>query len=109
MSLLQSIAEFSQSIFMSSSPDVQKRQVLRKIENELKEIHLVIFKNELVQPNFAEALRVLYVNTKPVDDILAETISSDDLQRNNRFTEQLLLTGLPPDAQETLEIGRAHV
>lgn len=103
MSLLQSIAEFFQSIFMSSSPDVQKRQVLRKIENELKEIHPVIFKNELVQPNFAEALRVLYVNTKPIDDILSETISSDDLPRNNRFTEQLLLTGFSPETQEILE------
>ena len=103
MSLLQSISDFFQSIFMSSSPDVKKRQALKKIEGTLRDIHPVIFKNELVQPNFAEALRILYVNTKPIDDLLSETICSDDLQRNNRFTEQLLLTGFTLDAQETLD------
>jgi len=88
---------------MASSPEVKKRQALKKIETDLKETHPVLFKNDLVQPNFAEALRILYVNTKPIDDLLSETISSDDIQRNNRFTEQLLLTGFSSDAQESLE------
>lgn len=104
MSLIQSISEFFQTIFNSSSPDVKKRQSLKKIENELREIKPVIYKNDLVQPNFAEALRILYQNTKPIYDILSNTISSDDLQRNNRFTEQLLLTGFDAETQDMLDV-----
>ena len=84
MSFLQSLTEFFQNIFMSSSPEVQKRQKLRKIEGELKEVRPVIYKNDLVQPNFAEALRIMYNNTKMIDDLLSNTICSSDIQRNNR-------------------------
>src|SRR5574344_145269 len=103
MSLLQNITEFFQSIFMSSSPDVKKRQDIKKIENELKELHVCIYKNELIQPNLAEALRIMYINTKVIDDVLANTICSEDVQRNNHFAEQLLLTGFDSNTQDTLE------
>lgn len=103
MSFLQSLTEFFQNIFMSSSPEVQKRQKLRKIESEIKEVRPVIYKNDLVQPNFAEALRIMYKNTKSIDDLLSNTICSNDIQRNNRYTEQLLLTGYTAESQEVLE------
>lgn len=103
MSLLQSLSEFLQSIFMSSSPEVKKRQALKKIELDLRDVRPVIFKNGLVQANFAEALRVLFENTKPIEHLLAHTICSDDINRNNRYAEQLLLTGFSDEEESILE------
>lgn len=102
MTLLQSIVEFFQSIFMASSPEVKKRQALRKIENDLKNSTPVLYKNEMVQVNFAETLRVLCINTKPIGDLLAETICSEDLNLSRRYEEQLLFTGFDAEAKDIL-------
>ncbi len=103
MAFFQSIAEFFSNIFMASSPEVKKRQALKKIENELRNSTPLIYKNEMILPNFAEALRLLFVNTKPVYDILSDTICSEDFERNRHFTEQLLLTGFPVEIQDVME------
>lgn len=103
MSFLQSLTDFFISLFGASSPEAKKRQEIKKIESELKEIRPVIYKNDMVQPNFAEALRLLFENTAPIEEILNKTICTGDLQRNNRFIEQLLLTGFSPESQELIE------
>ena len=103
MSFLQSLTDFFISLFGASSPEAKKRQEIKKIESELKEIRPVIYKNDMVQPNFAEALRILFENTAPIEEILNKTICTGDIQRNNRFIEQLLLTGFPPEHQELIE------
>lgn len=103
MSFLQSITDFFQSLFAGSSPESKKKQEVKKIESELKEIRPLIYKNDMIQPNFAEALRILSANLKPIDDILSKTLCSDDLQRNSRFSEQLFLTGFTDSQQESLE------
>ena len=88
---------------MSSSPEVKKRQALKKIENNLRSANPAIYKGDEILANLAEAIRVLSINTKPLLNLLSETISSDDYDRNAHFTEQLLLTGLPPEIQDILE------
>ena len=103
MGFLQAIIEFLESIFKSNSPEVRKRQEIRKIEAELKAYQPVIYKNNMLTANFGELFRVLYENTKPIEEILSETINSDDLQRNMRFEQQLLLTGFSGASQEKLE------
>lgn len=103
MSLLQSISDFISSLFGGSSPEAKKRQEVKKIESELREIRPLIYKNEMIQPNFAEALRILSFNLKPIDDILSKTLCTDDLQRNSRFSEQLFVTGFSEEQQATLD------
>jgi hypothetical protein len=102
MALFQSILDFFESLFMSSSPEVQRKQQLKKINSELRTISPVIYRNDMVQPNFAEALRILYIHTKPIEEILYKTISGDDVTRNRRFESQLLITGYSPADQDLL-------
>lgn len=103
MGFLKALKELFESVFMSSSPEVKKRLEIRKIENELKLLPSQILKNGMLQPNFAELFRVLYENTKPIDDILSKTINTGDLQRNGRFEYELIITGYDAESQEKLE------
>lgn len=103
MGFLRALKELFESIFLSSSPEVKKRMEMRKIEGELKLLPSQIIKNGFLQPNFAELFRILYENTKPIDDILCSTINSEDIQRNGRFEYELIITGFPVESQEKLE------
>ena len=102
MSFFARIVEVFQSVFQASSPDVKKRQLVRKLETEVKTLAPSLYKNSLVQPNFAEVLRILFVSTKPIGDLLANTICSEDLTHNRRYEEQLLLTGFDSESQERI-------
>ncbi|MBR1722402.1 MAG: hypothetical protein IJ727_07985, partial [Treponema sp.] len=103
MGFFKAIKELFESIFMSSSPEVKKRLEMRKFENELKVLPSQILKNGMLQPNFAEFFRVLYENTKPIDDILSKTIHTEDIQRNGRFEFELIVTGFDSESQEKIE------
>lgn len=103
MSLLQALTDFFDILFRSNTPEVQKKIKIRKIENDLRLHPAGLYKNELVQPNFAEALRVLYENTKPIAKILDSTIASPDIKRNHRFEEELIVTGYSPDDKRLLD------
>lgn len=100
MGLLQAISEFFESIFNKNSPEVQKRVQMRKLENELRSQEPVIFKNGKILPNFAEAIRILYTNTKPLNDLFSFTIFGSDVPRNLRFENQLVLTGFSTQTQK---------
>ncbi len=102
MSIFQSISEFLESIFKRSSPEVQKKQQLRKLETELKEARPVIYKNGNLEPNFAEAIYSLYRNTKVLDDLFITTVSSADTLRQHRFEAQLIMTAYSPEYQELI-------
>ena len=103
MSFIQAITEFFESIFNSSSPEVRKRQELRKIESELKSHPKGIFKDECLTPNFAELFRILNECTKQIDEILSTTVNTGNLQKDGLFEYQLILTGFTDDTQEKLE------
>lgn len=103
MGLIQTLTEFLESIFKSSSPEVRKRQELRKMESDLRSKQPSIYKNEMLLPNFAEIFRIFYENTKPINDILVSTVNSSDLQMNGKFEMQLILTGFDDASQKKLE------
>lgn len=103
MSFLQTISDFLESIFKRSSPEVQKKQQLKKLDVELRAYEPLIYKNGNLQPNFAEAIYGLYKNTKLLDDLFMNTVSTVDNQRQHRFEAQLLLTGYSPEYQAIIE------
>ena len=103
MSLLQMLTDLFDNLFRSSSPEVQKKQRIRKIENELKALPNGIYRNGLIQPNFAEILRVLYINTRPIYKILEATIAGPDIKRNTRFEFQLIVSGYEEKWQLALQ------
>ena len=103
MSLLQALADFFDILFRSNTPEVQKKIKIRKIENDLRLHPAGLYKNDLVQPNMAEALRVLYENTQPIAKILDSSIASPDIKRNLRFQEELIVTGYSPDDKRLLD------
>jgi hypothetical protein len=103
MSFFQAIADFFESIFNKSSPEVQKRIQLKKLENTVRDFQPALYRNGNILPNFAEAIRVLYVNTKPLGDLFIETIDGTDIPRRQRFEAQLVLTGFSVEEQEEVE------
>ena len=103
MQIFQNLVDILQEIFMPTAPEVKKRVALRKIEGELRAFSPCIYKNDMIQPNFAESLRILFNNTKSLSSLLSETICSEDLERNHHFTEQLIMTGFSADAQKAIE------
>lgn len=103
MGILTFLTDIFESIFMASSPEVKKKQALHKIDQEVRLIQPAIYKNGFLQPNFAELFRILYENSKILDDLLSQTISSTDVKRKIFFESQLLLTGFSGSSQEKLE------
>ena len=103
MSLFQAISDFFESLFNKNSPEVQKKIQLRKLENELRSQEPLIFKNGKLLPNFAETIRLLYINTKPLNNLFTTTIYTQDVPRNIRFENQLVLTGFSEQSQQIIE------
>ncbi len=101
MNFLKFFTSIFESIFKSSSEDVKKRNELKRIENELK-LHVpAIYKNGVLLANVAEALVLLYTNTKYIEEILSSTIKSSDNHRSTTFANRLIMTGF---TTETLEL-----
>lgn len=100
MGFISVIIDVFDSLFRSSSPEVRKRLALKKIENEMKAYQPQIYKNEYLSANFAELFRVLYENTKPIDEILSTTICTNDLHRNGKFEYNLIMTGFSEKNQQ---------
>src|SRR5574344_2652956 len=103
MGFIQAITDFFESIFNKSSPEVQKRLQLKKLDTDIRVFQPVLYKNGNLLPNFAEAIRILYVNTKPLDDLFTATIGGSDIPRHQRFESQLVLTGFTMEDQERVE------
>lgn len=101
MNFLKFFTSIFESVFRTSSEDAKKRNELKRIENELK-LHVpAIYKNGTLLANVAEALVLLYVNTKYIEEILSSTIKSTDAHRSTSFANRLILTGF---TTETLEL-----
>ncbi len=102
MSLLQTISDFLESIFKRSSPEVQKKQLLKKLDSEIREFIPSICRDGFLQPNFGEAIFALYKNTRPLDNLFAVTVSPNDMPRQHRFEAQLIATGYTREEQDIL-------
>lgn len=103
MSFLQTITDLFDAIFRRSSPEVQKKQLLKKMDAELRMYEPVIYKNGNLQPNFAEAIFTLYKNTKLLDNLFAITVNPNDVPKQHRFEAQLIVTGYSIDHQKEFE------
>ena len=103
MSLFQVISNLFDSIFRRSSPEVQRKQLLKKLEAVIKEFNPAICRNGMLLPNFGEAIFALYKNTRPLDNLFSVTLSTADIPRQHRFEAQLIMTGYPPESQDILE------
>lgn len=100
MSLIGTFVDLLDSIFRRSSPDVQRKQLLKKMDVEIQSFSPLICKAGALQPNFGEAIFNLYKNTAPLDHLFIETVSPNDLPRRNRFEAQLVITGYDTEDQE---------
>lgn len=103
MSFFQAISELFESIFKRSSPEVQKKQNLKKMDSELKAFNPSIYKDGNLLPNFAEGLYILYRMVKPLDDLFYATLNPNDLQKRHRFEAQLIMTGYSSEYQAIFE------
>ena len=103
MSLIESITSFIHSIFNKSSPEGQKKAALKKLDQEIREYYPLICKNGMLQPNFGEAVFILYKNVRPLDNLFISTIGTNDIPRQHRFEAQLIITAYNSDFQEVIE------
>ena len=103
MGFIKTLADLFESLFKRSSPEVQKKQQMKKLEQEIREFQPSICRNGMLLPNFGEAIYALYKNTRPLDNLFAVTVSPNDMQRQRRFEAQLIVTGYPMQDQEVLE------
>lgn len=102
MGFFQAISEFFEEIFNKNSPEVQNRLLLRKIASSITGFTPALFKDGMLIPNFAEAVRVLYINSAPIFEILSNTTSSLEPQKAQRYEAQLVVTGLGAASQKLL-------
>lgn len=103
MGLLQELKDLFENIFMRSSPEVQKKQMLRKMNAEICQFQPLICRDGKLLPNFGEAIYTLYKNTRSLDNLFLQTVSSLDMPRQHRFEAQLIMTAYPLEDQEILE------
>lgn len=103
MPFFKKIMMFFESIFNRSSPEVQKRIQKKRMEANIATFTPVLYRNGNITANFAEALHILYLNSRYLDNLFSETIGSSDIQRQMRFRMQLVFTGFSPEEQDQLE------
>ncbi len=103
MGFFHAIVDFFESIFMRSSPEVQKKQAMKKLESEIHNFVPLICKSGILEPNFGEAIFALYKNTRPLDNLFLNTVSSQDIPRRMRYEGQLMLTGYSREEQEVID------
>ncbi len=103
MGFIKTISDLFESIFKRSSPEVQKKQQMKKLEQEIREFQPSICRNSMLLPNFGEAIFALYKNTRSLDNLFSVTVSPNNIQRQRRFEAQLIVTGYSSHDQEVLE------
>lgn len=103
MGLFQDLKDLFESIFLRSSPEVQKKQLLKKMDAEICQFQPLICKNGMLQPNFGEGIYNLYKNVRALDNLFAKTISSTDHPRQHRFEAQLIITAYSREDQGILD------
>ena len=85
MTFFNKFTHFFHSLFSGDAGNVKKRSELKKIESDLRFSTPAVYKNGIVLPSVAEAFYMLYMHTKPIDDILSVTIASEDPQCSLAF------------------------
>lgn len=102
MSILETIADIFESIFKRSSPEVQKKQQLKRLDSEIHSFSPMICQNRMLNSNFGEAIYSLYKYTRPLDNLFMTTVSTTDIHRQHRFEAQLIFTGYDIEEQNII-------
>lgn len=103
MGFIESIANFFSLFFSKSYGSSQNYALQRKLESELKSFGVTVYRNGKLLGNFAEAVRILHINTLPLNELFIDTIGSSDVERRKRYEAQLVLTGFSDDEQKIID------
>lgn len=103
MAFFQSLVEFIETVFLSSNPDVKMKLDIKKIENDLKLVKPEIYKNGQVTGNFGNAFFVLYKETAFIQEILQNTINSENVQVAHHYMDLLISTGFTGYYKQKIE------
>lgn len=100
MGFFKIFTDFFESLFSHSSGDAKTKSELKKIETELRMHSPSVYKNGFVQEGILEAFYILYKETKPIDNILSETICAEEVQYATSFSNKLIMTGFSSEARD---------
>lgn len=89
--------------FFSSGGSPEGKSELKKIETELKNHTPSVYKNGFVQESVLESFYLLYINTKPIESILSETVTSSNVMCASSYSHKLLMTGFDTEARNIVE------
>lgn len=103
MGFFQALVDLFESIFKGSSPEYAKKQELRKMEAAVKAVEPVIYRNGYLQPNLGGLFKILYDNTRLIQNILSQTLCTKDEGHNKKYEERLMETGFSAEAQSILD------
>lgn len=103
MGIFKALFDFLQSVFNKSSPSVQKRLEARRLRLAAEGLTPKLYAEDSLLPNFAEAIRQLYINAAPLASLYIDTVAGADIPRRMRFESQLVYTGFTADTQKELE------
>lgn len=103
MGIFKAISEFLQTIFNRKSPVVQKRLATKRLKLAASSLTPSLYADDCLLPNFAEAIRQLYINATPLANLFIETIAGNDIPRKMRFESQLVFTGFTPETGQQID------
>lgn len=107
MSFFSIFTDIFDNLFRGTNPEVKAKQVLRKYENDLRNLQPCIYKNGLLLSSVGEAFVLAYQHTKIIDNIISTTLFSEDQHLNNKYAGLLISTGFTPE-QRTLYEGLSY-
>lgn len=102
MSIFETITDIFESIFKRSSPEVQKKQQLKRLDSEIHSFTPLVCQNRMLNSNFGEAVFSLYKYTRILDNLFMATVSNTDVHRQHRFEAQLIFTGYDIEDQNII-------
>lgn len=103
MGIFKALFDFLQSVFNRNSPAVQKKLATRRLKQAAESLVPKLYADGMLLPNFAEAIRQLYVNATPLANLFIDTVSGQDIPRRMRFESQLVYTGFTAETQKLIE------
>ncbi len=104
MTFFERITKFFTSLFSQETPDAKKRQELKKLETQLKNMPFPVYKNGSVLPAFAGMMLILCRCSSVLQPLLSATVRNEDPKTALKYIDFLIFTGFPP---ETAEIYRS--
>ncbi|CEM60910.1 hypothetical protein DWQ65_05715 [Treponema phagedenis] len=99
--IIESIRDFIEAIFFSSSPEYQVKRNLRLIMHEIRQIQPQVYRaDKTLLPGFASGLFQLFGFIQPLKEILEKTIHSKDIRIATKSYDLLFDELLSPTENE---------